>query len=174
MTATTEQPVTEAPLRLVLAGRAFRDAGRTLAAVQDVWVTPHLNKAGLYDYLKGKMRLGENQDPAEFFEQMTMRIAESGRLFHIAAGLMEEDGKDIPEDPDDFAAFMQERVQFLATLRAPEDRATLTRYLTQLVLRFFASGLASLKTFLTSSAGEPDGPFGAAKSSDASMSSAPA
>ena len=157
----------EGPLRFTMAGRTFRDAGRMMSAAQDQWVAPHLHATGLYDYLTGGIRM-DGDDPAAFFRDLILRMQGSGKLLHVAAGLVEEEGRPVPDHPDDLPAFMDERLRFFGGLRDPADRATLHRYLMELVLRFFGSGLASLETFRTSF---PDRePFEVATSSAEAMS----
>lgn len=142
-----EGPAT--PEVFVVAGRRFRSAGRHLSFAADTWLGPHLKASGLYDYLVGRRRPEDGQDPAAFFEQLVFDVAESGHAHHLLAGMTVEEGVEWTEEwAEDFRLFCRR-----VTVHA--DRQTLTRMATEVLLDFLQSGLKWLLTLPTASARQP-------------------
>lgn len=120
--------------------------------VHDVWLMQQVRAAGI-DHVD--MTKGQSAD--DLVDAMLNRVLASGSALRLLGSLLAPADLDLVDWTPTVAADME---KFLGRLMAAEDKAAIRGLLAQALAGFFASGIASLRTSRTSSAGSPlaDGP----------------
>lgn len=121
----------------LLGGRAFARAEDTTVE-QDLWIMGTLRRVGL-DQLS--LEVGETAD--DFAHRLLSDLAASGKALPLLGALI------VPADgPETWSEELAaSTAAFLATLKAPDDKARVNTLIVSMLLGFFLSGIVSLHEF---------------------------
>lgn len=113
----------------------------------DAYTLEHARAAGLLTAVTRR----EGQTDEDLSRDVLSRIFESGRTCQLLAAVLAEQGKEWSREAAEANAAL------FTAVTDPGEKALLRDALVQLVLAFFASGLASFGTSLSSFSGAPGG-----------------
>lgn len=123
--------------RIELGGRIFTPV-KNSTIEHDFWLMGHIRAAGL-----DQVRVEEGENPDEFVMRLLREAINSGRVFLLLGGLMIQEGT----PPDKWTPVLaKETAEFLKKLTAPEDKARIQQQVVSMLIGFFETGLASLRT----------------------------
>lgn len=134
----------EIPSEIVLEGRTFR-LRDDLTAEQEFYMLDVTDTMGLDDLDPTVFLEGAPEEQLRAGKQLVVKAYRSGSLFKMMSGMLIEEG--VEWDPEVAA----ENANFFRNLKDAESKRVFERTIVFALFTFFASGLLSTKTFLSSS-----------------------
>lgn len=126
-----------------LAGRKFQIIANG-PIKHDLWIAERVHASGM-----DGVTMGKDETPEQFVDALLAKLLASGAAMEFLGGMLAPADLDLrkwtPAIALDMATFVEELI-------APEDKALVRGLLAQVVVGFFQSGLAYLRTSPTASA----------------------